>query len=39
MLDALGVYDELAHERHVFAHTPDAIAHARVHAARVKHQP
>ena len=39
VLDALGVYESLAHERHLFAHTPDAIAHARVHAARVKHQP
>jgi SulP family sulfate permease len=39
VLDALGVYDSLAHERHLFEHTPDAIAHARVHAARVKHQP
>jgi MFS superfamily sulfate permease-like transporter len=33
VLERLGVYDELAHERHVFAHTPDAIAHARLHAA------
>ena len=32
-----GVYDELAHERHVFDTTPEAIAHARVHAARVAH--
>ncbi len=38
-LRRLGVYDELAHQRHVFAHTPDAIAHARVHAARVGHVP
>jgi SulP family sulfate permease len=36
-LDRLGVYAELAHERHLFAHTPDAIAHARVHAARAAH--
>ena len=34
----LGVYDELAHERHVFDTTPDAIEHARVHAARVAHE-
>jgi SulP family sulfate permease len=33
-LQRLGVYGELATERHLFAHTPDAIAHARVHAAR-----
>jgi MFS superfamily sulfate permease-like transporter len=35
----LGVYDRLAHERHLFARTPDAIAHARMHAARVVHTP
>ncbi len=34
----LGVYDELAHERHVFETTPAAIQHARVHAARVGHE-
>ncbi len=38
-LRRLGVYDELAHQRHVFGHTPDAIVHARVHAARVGHLP
>ena len=38
MLEALGVYDSLAHERHLFATTPEAIAHARVHAARIPHQ-
>lgn len=37
VLRHLGVYDELAHERHLFATTPEAIAHARVHAARVVH--
>lgn len=31
------VFDELAHERHLFDTTPEAIAHARVHAARVRH--
>ena len=31
VFSALGVYDELAHERHVFASTPEAIAHAREH--------
>jgi SulP family sulfate permease len=37
VLTRLGVFDELAHERHVFASTPDAIAHARVHARRESH--
>lgn len=37
VLQSLGVYDELAHQRHVFATTPEAIAHARVHAARLEH--
>lgn len=37
VLRELGVYDELAHERHLFQATPDAIAHARVHAARTPH--
>jgi MFS superfamily sulfate permease-like transporter len=35
ILTRLGVYDELASERHVFDTTPDAIAHARVHATRL----
>ena len=39
VLRQLGVYDRLAHERHLFQATPDAIAHARVHAARVTHPP
>ncbi|HWU20367.1 MAG TPA: SulP family inorganic anion transporter [Nocardioides sp.] len=39
VLDELGVYESLAHERHVFATTPEAIAHARVHAARLAHVP
>jgi len=30
-LDQLGVYEQLAHERHVFTRTPDAIEHARRH--------
>ena len=34
VLHRLGVYDRLAHERHLFADTPAAIEHARVHAAR-----
>jgi SulP family sulfate permease len=33
----LGVYDELAHEKHVFATTPEAIAHAREHLAKTSH--
>ena len=39
LLARLGVYDELATERHVFASTPEAIAHARTHAARLAHAP
>lgn len=35
VLEQLGAYAGLAHERHVFASTPEAISHARVHAARV----
>lgn len=38
ILTRLGVYDELAHERHVFETTPDAIEHARKHAARIAHE-
>lgn len=37
VLTELGVYERLAHERHLFATTPEAIAHARLHAARVFH--
>jgi SulP family sulfate permease len=39
VLGRLGVFDELATERHVFDHTPDAIAHARTHARRLAHSP
>lgn len=39
MLDQLGVYQTLAHERHVFETTPEAIRHAVDHAARVEHEP
>lgn len=35
ILDRLGVFRELGNDRHVFAHTPDAIAHARTHARRL----
>ena len=39
VLSRLGVFDELAHERHVFQTTPAAIAHARTHASRTIHTP
>lgn len=39
VLRELGVHGRLAHERHLFDTTPEAIAHARVHAARVVHVP
>ena len=39
VLRELGVYDRLAHERHLFASTREAIEHARMHAARVAHSP
>ena len=31
VFSTLGIYDHLAHERHVFAHTPEAIEHAHQH--------
>jgi MFS superfamily sulfate permease-like transporter len=37
VLRELGVYDRLTHERHLFNTTPEAIAHARLHASRVAH--
>ncbi len=39
VLAQLGVHRQLAHERHLFATTPEAIEHARLHAARVVHDP
>jgi MFS superfamily sulfate permease-like transporter len=39
VLRQLGVYGRLAHERHLFATTPEAIEHARVHASRIAHTP
>jgi MFS superfamily sulfate permease-like transporter len=39
LLARLGVYGELATERHVFGSTPEAITHARTHAARLAHEP
>jgi SulP family sulfate permease len=38
VLAELGVYERLAHERHLFATTPEAITHARIHAARIDHE-
>jgi sulfate permease, SulP family len=38
VLDALGVYDSLGHEGHLFATTPEAIAHARMHVVRTPHE-
>lgn len=35
VLEKLGALSRLAHERHAFATTPEAIAHARAHVARV----
>jgi SulP family sulfate permease len=37
VLEALEVRDSLAHEQHLFATTPEAIAHARLHVSRVPH--
>lgn len=34
----LGVYGGLAHERHLFEGTPQAIEHARLHVARIPHR-
>jgi SulP family sulfate permease len=39
VLRELGVYSRLATEHHLFDATPAAIAHARVHAARIAHTP
>ncbi|MEO7236056.1 MAG: SulP family inorganic anion transporter [Lapillicoccus sp.] len=39
VLEQLGVYEQLGHERHLFATTPEAIAHARLHAARREQPP
>jgi SulP family sulfate permease len=39
VLASLGVYDRLATQHHLFDTTPPAIAHARVHAARLAHEP
>lgn len=39
VIERFGVYDRLAHERHVFPSTPAAIEHARLHVARTMHDP
>jgi len=39
VLRQLGVYERLAHERHLFSSTPAAIIHARLHTARLAHTP
>jgi SulP family sulfate permease len=39
VLRELGVYERIAHERHLFPTTPEAIAHARLHVSRVPHDP
>ena len=38
VLRELGVFDQLAHENHAFDNTLDAIAHARMHVARIQHE-
>jgi SulP family sulfate permease len=35
VLESVGVFDHLAHEKHLFTNLPDAIEHARAHVARV----
>lgn len=39
VLRQLGVHGRLAHENHLFATTPEAIEHARLHASRITHTP
>ena len=38
VLRELGVFDQLADENHAFDNTLDAIAHARMHVARIQHE-
>lgn len=38
VLRELGVFDQLAHDNHVFDNTLDAIAHARLHVSRIQHE-
>ena len=35
VFQAMGIYDHLAHERHVFETTPEAITHARAHVHKL----
>jgi MFS superfamily sulfate permease-like transporter len=35
IFQTLGVYDHLAHEKHIFANTPEAIEHARAHVHKM----
>ncbi len=39
IFQTLGIYDHLAHEKHIFVHTPEAIAHAHAHAHKIDHNP
>lgn len=39
VLATVGVFDQLATEHHLFDTTPEAIAHARIHVARIAHDP
>jgi sulfate permease, SulP family len=39
VLGAVGVFDHLAHEAHVFETLDDAVAHARLHVRRRSHDP
>jgi SulP family sulfate permease len=39
ILRAVGALEGLAHENHVFSNLDDAVAHARLHLARVPHPP
>jgi MFS superfamily sulfate permease-like transporter len=37
ILSRLGVFDEIAHERHIFDSAVEAVTHARMHVGRVPH--
>jgi SulP family sulfate permease len=39
IFQTLGIYDHLAHEKHIFVHTPEAIAHAHAHVRKIHHHP
>jgi hypothetical protein len=36
-MDAVGALDRLAHENHLFADLPAAVAHAQAHVTRAAH--